>query len=151
MVFARRYTAVLFAAFSLLVVGAANASSPSNNLPTCELVACSELIKNPVLNNATLVVWQGRGEVIHTQYIDLANLDDISDQVVPAVASESADSQVMPSAPCDTGVCSVAMYRKVETTTEQVMITTWLVYFDGALINVYSFDSRTALAQVHAS
>ncbi|WP_251359264.1 hypothetical protein [Kangiella sp. TOML190] len=133
----------------LIVIGLfANAKviAGSGSLSYCEAKTCETVLHNKKLNKATLIVWTGESNIIHSYTFELdksaklqskiANLNSNNNEY--ATQSDSG----APPAPCQSGSCSLPVSRTYETTTETITVTTTYIYRDGELIDVMTSESR---------
>ena len=137
--------------YTLFLLGSFFYLSPSQSqattLPDCPESVCSDIIHNKILGKATVVVWEGRGNILDTHTFDLdrsAVLVSTSDDV-GYIDGYITASSTAPSAPCQTGSCSVPVSNTYQTTTQIVTVTSTSVYFDGELIDVQTSTSRLDL------
>lgn len=120
------------------------AKAQTSSLPECTDAVCSEIFHNTVLETATLVVWEGRGNILNSHTFDLDSSAILVSQANYA-ASDLTESTLSsaPDAPCMTGACSTTSSTTYVTETEIVTITTTYTFYNGSLIDVDPSESRT--------
>lgn len=119
----------------------------AENLPYCQESICEKIFHNKKLGTATLVVWQGKEEIVHSYTF---NLDRTA--LLTSKHSGNAHNNTIyvksdsgaPPAPCPSGACSSPVSRTYETATEIITVTITYIYYNGQLVDVKVSESRRA-------
>lgn len=133
---------LIITAFSILLVSPANAGSDA--LPSCEKKVCSDIFHDKKIDQATVVVWKGEGDVITSQTFELdSSAVLVSESEFNKKSRSSGITGEVPPAPCSSGACSEATTLAYEAADEIITVIMTFVYYDGHLIDVYPSERRT--------
>lgn len=120
----------------VLFFGTANASN--ENLPYCAESICEKVFHNKKTETATLIVWSGNADIIHSFSFDLDKTAKLSSKRSSKNTGDGFTTyDTEPPVSCS-GTCSVPVSQTYTTATEIITITTTFIYVDGQLVDVKS-------------
>ncbi|MCK7458009.1 hypothetical protein [Idiomarina aminovorans] len=133
---------LIIATFGLFFVNSVNAEF--DTLPDCGKKVCSEIFHNEKLDQATLVVWEGEGNIIRSQVLELDDSAVLTNQSNFTSVDNSNDLLgEEPPAPCESGSCSSVRILSYESTGEIITVIMTFFYYNEQLIDVHLSEKRT--------
>lgn len=135
----------LIALLASVFVPAAQAVNEA--LPLCQEAYCQKIFHDKKLEQATVIVWNGKGDILSTYSF---HLDRSAKLVNPDVNASETGQEIMPlgaatppSGCGQTGACDITTSYTYETATSMVTVITIFQYYNGVLVSVSTTSKET--------